>query len=110
MCTNVSTSRDRPSATGHAVQRAVSRSPAGEVGDRGDDGAGRHRDTDGRSGFLRQHHCGHRQNDPAERDAQGISATSDALTLTLLGESDVAVYDGSLQEWTNNPELPLEVG
>ena len=40
----------------------------------------------------------------------GISATSDALALTLLGESDVAVYDGSLQEWTSNPELPLEVG
>ena len=40
----------------------------------------------------------------------GIAATSDALALTLLGESDVAVYDGSLQEWTRNPELPLEVG
>ena len=40
----------------------------------------------------------------------GISATSDALALTLLGESDVAVYDGSLQEWTSDPELPLEVG
>ncbi|AGB26924.1 rhodanese-related sulfurtransferase (plasmid) [Mycobacterium sp. JS623] len=40
----------------------------------------------------------------------GISATSDALALTLLGESDVAVYDGSLQEWTSHPELPLEVG
>ena len=40
----------------------------------------------------------------------GISATSDALALTLLGESDVAVYDGSLHEWTSNPALPLEVG
>jgi thiosulfate/3-mercaptopyruvate sulfurtransferase len=40
----------------------------------------------------------------------GISATSDALALTLLGESDVAVYDGSLHEWTSNPELPLEIG
>ncbi|WP_089102853.1 sulfurtransferase [Streptomyces hyaluromycini] len=40
----------------------------------------------------------------------GIAATSDALALTLLGESDVAVYDGSLEQWTNNPELPLEVG
>ena len=40
----------------------------------------------------------------------GISATSDALALTLLGESDVAVYDGSLKEWTSDPELPLEVG
>jgi hypothetical protein len=26
------------------------------------------------------------------------------------GDSDVAVYDGSLQEWTTNPELPLEGG
>jgi hypothetical protein len=40
----------------------------------------------------------------------GIAATSDALALTLLGESDVAVYDDSLQEWTSNAELPLEVG
>jgi len=40
----------------------------------------------------------------------GIAATSDVLALTLLGESDVAVYDGSLQEWTTNPELPLEGG
>jgi thiosulfate/3-mercaptopyruvate sulfurtransferase len=40
----------------------------------------------------------------------GIAATGDALALTLLGESDVALYDGSLQEWTSNPELPLEVG
>lgn len=40
----------------------------------------------------------------------GIAATGDALALTLLGESDVALYDGSLQEWTSNPDLPLEVG
>ena len=40
----------------------------------------------------------------------GIAATSDALALTLLGESDVALYDGSLHEWASNPELPLEVG
>ena len=40
----------------------------------------------------------------------GIAATSDALGITLLGESDVAVYDGSLQEWTGNPELPVEIG
>jgi thiosulfate/3-mercaptopyruvate sulfurtransferase len=40
----------------------------------------------------------------------GIAATSDALALTLLGESDVAVYDGSLQEWTSNSELTVEIG
>jgi thiosulfate/3-mercaptopyruvate sulfurtransferase len=40
----------------------------------------------------------------------GVAATSDALALTLLGEFDVALYDGSLHEWASNPELPLEVG
>ncbi|BCJ68960.1 sulfurtransferase [Polymorphospora rubra] len=40
----------------------------------------------------------------------GIAATGDALALTLLGEDDVAVYDGSLREWTSDPRLPLEVG
>ncbi len=40
----------------------------------------------------------------------GIAATADALALTLLGEEDVAVYDGSLAEWTADPALPLEVG
>ena len=38
------------------------------------------------------------------------SAVRDALALTMLGESDVPLYDGSLQEWTSDPELPLEVG
>jgi 3-mercaptopyruvate sulfurtransferase SseA len=27
-----------------------------------------------------------------------------------LAHTLVAVYDGSLQEWTRSPELPLEVG
>jgi thiosulfate/3-mercaptopyruvate sulfurtransferase len=40
----------------------------------------------------------------------GVAATSDALALTLLGEFDIALYDGSLHEWASNPELPLEVG
>lgn len=40
----------------------------------------------------------------------GIAATGDALALTLLGENDIAVYDGSLREWTSDPELPVEVG
>jgi rhodanese-related sulfurtransferase len=39
----------------------------------------------------------------------GIAATSDALALSLLGESDVAVYDGSLEEWTSNAELPSKL-
>lgn len=40
----------------------------------------------------------------------GIAATADALALHLLGETDVAVYDGSLREWTSDASLPLEVG
>jgi thiosulfate/3-mercaptopyruvate sulfurtransferase len=38
----------------------------------------------------------------------GIAATSDAFVLALLGVGDVAVYDGSLAEWTADPELPME--
>jgi thiosulfate/3-mercaptopyruvate sulfurtransferase len=40
----------------------------------------------------------------------GISATSDALALAVLGRGDVAIYDGSLREWAADPELPLESG
>ena len=38
----------------------------------------------------------------------GIAASSDALALTLLGVNNVAVYDGSMAEWTADPALPLE--
>jgi thiosulfate/3-mercaptopyruvate sulfurtransferase len=40
----------------------------------------------------------------------GIAASSDALLLTLLGMEDVAVYDGSLEEWARDPECPMESG
>jgi thiosulfate/3-mercaptopyruvate sulfurtransferase len=40
----------------------------------------------------------------------GIAACSDALALTMLGVDNVAVYDGSLVEWSARPELPLETG
>ena len=39
----------------------------------------------------------------------GISASTDAFILTRLGFTDVAVYMGSLQEWTTDPDNPLEV-
>ena len=40
----------------------------------------------------------------------GIAATSDAFVLrALLGQDDVAVYDGSLNEWLLDPNRPLEV-
>lgn len=40
----------------------------------------------------------------------GIAACSTALALTRLGHQDVAVYDGSMTEWTADPALPLEQG
>jgi thiosulfate/3-mercaptopyruvate sulfurtransferase len=40
----------------------------------------------------------------------GISATMNALALTRLGHPSVAVYDGSMSEWTRDPDLPMETG
>lgn len=40
----------------------------------------------------------------------GISATMDALALTRAGHPSVAVYDGSMSEWTRDPNLPMETG
>jgi thiosulfate/3-mercaptopyruvate sulfurtransferase len=41
----------------------------------------------------------------------GIAATVDAFVLTaVLGHRNVAVYDNSLQEWANDPSLPMETG
>lgn len=37
----------------------------------------------------------------------GIAAASDALALVLAGHTDVAVFDGSLNEWAADPERPL---
>jgi thiosulfate/3-mercaptopyruvate sulfurtransferase len=42
--------------------------------------------------------------------ALGIAASADALALTLLGHTNVAIYDGSLSEWAADERLPLEVG
>jgi thiosulfate/3-mercaptopyruvate sulfurtransferase len=39
--------------------------------------------------------------------AAGIAASADALALTVLGHSNVAIYDGSLLEWTADDRLPL---
>ena len=39
----------------------------------------------------------------------GIAASSSAFVMTRLGFTDVAVYAASLQEWTADPDLPLEI-
>lgn len=38
----------------------------------------------------------------------GIAASSNALALTIAGHGNVSVYDGSLTEWTADPEMPME--
>lgn len=38
----------------------------------------------------------------------GIAASSAALALHLIGVENVALYDGSLSEWANDPSLPME--
>ncbi len=40
----------------------------------------------------------------------GVAACNNALALTALGFDDVAVYDGSLAEWTADPDAPMETG
>lgn len=40
----------------------------------------------------------------------GISASANALTLAELGVAAVRIYDGSLEEWSADPTLPLETG
>jgi len=40
----------------------------------------------------------------------GISATTNAFALMLLGRDDVVVYDGSLMEWGHDDSLPMETG
>ncbi|WP_411700684.1 sulfurtransferase [Conyzicola sp.] len=39
----------------------------------------------------------------------GITASAGALTLAAIGVKAVRIYDGSLEEWSANPALPLEV-
>ena len=40
----------------------------------------------------------------------GISAAGNALTLAAIGTTAVRIYDGSLEEWSADPALPLELG
>lgn len=40
----------------------------------------------------------------------GIAATWNALLLHMLGQKNVAVYDGSMNEWSSDPDCPLVTG
>jgi thiosulfate/3-mercaptopyruvate sulfurtransferase len=40
----------------------------------------------------------------------GIAASADALILTMLGNTDVRIYDASLSEWAKDASLPMETG
>lgn len=40
----------------------------------------------------------------------GIAATLGAFQLARAGREDVAVYDGSMNEWASNTSLPMETG
>ena len=39
-----------------------------------------------------------------------IAASNTVFALTRLGVKNVSLYDGSLTEWTSDPDLPMEVG
>lgn len=39
--------------------------------------------------------------------AVGFTACSDAFVLSLLGVENLAMYDGSLTEWTADPTMPM---
>jgi 3-mercaptopyruvate sulfurtransferase SseA len=64
---------------------------------------GDYRVASGRAGWLAEHIPGSRH-----ADCGGISAALLALVLTVLGIGDVAIYDGSLEEWTADPPLPVQ--
>lgn len=40
----------------------------------------------------------------------GIAASTLFFALSLAGYEDVSLYDGSLFDWTSDPELPMELG
>lgn len=40
----------------------------------------------------------------------GIAASALAFNLLRAGWTDIAVYDGSLDEWGRDPALPMETG
>ncbi|MDE1169451.1 MAG: rhodanese-like domain-containing protein [Pseudomonas sp.] len=40
----------------------------------------------------------------------GISAAATAFALALLGQWNVSLYDGSLQQWSADPALPMSTG
>jgi thiosulfate/3-mercaptopyruvate sulfurtransferase len=63
-----------------------------------------------RAGVLRAGAAGVANRRAVTYCGAGIAASSDAFVLTLLGVRDVAVYDGSLEEWARDPTCPMESG
>ena len=55
--------------------------------------------------------CGARQARAGLLRRRHRRVSLDAFVLTaILGHKNVAVYDNSMQEWSNDPSLPMEVG
>ena len=40
----------------------------------------------------------------------GVAATLDAFLLRQLGDMVIAVYDNSMTEWANDPDMPMDLG
>jgi len=40
----------------------------------------------------------------------GIAATINAFACLLVGQEQVAVYDGSMSEWARDESMPIETG
>ena len=40
----------------------------------------------------------------------GIAASASAFAMVRAGYTDVAIYPGSLEEWTKDPDLPMVAG
>ena len=112
-------SRQRPHAAGLPRRRPRCLQQAGphpRVGERTGAGPFRPRDLvlSGRETSSRAQLAALLESDPdlpvIAYCGGGISATVDVFVLSMLGRDDVLLYDGSLTEWSADPDLPLEVG
>ncbi|WP_419912465.1 sulfurtransferase [Hoeflea sp.] len=70
------------------------------------DETGRYRSDEALSELV----TGDRQERQITYCAAGVMASSNAFVMSRLGFKDVAVYMGSLREWTEDPDNPMETG